>query len=428
MKAKNTFLLVMLLQAFLLASFMVPSAAQSSAPEATEKVILLFFWGDGCPHCAKEEIFLDTLSKKYPQLEVRSYEVWNNRANALFFTRMAESAGIPSTGVPLTFINSDVFAGFDDRKALEIESSVQLCIKNKNKCIDPSGKADRPAAQDKRQIISVPLLGNIDASEISLPVMTVILGGLDSFNPCAFFVLFFLLSLLIHAKSRKRMFLIGGTFVFFSGFIYFVFMAAWLNLFLITGQLRTVTVIAGAVALIVALINIKDFFFFSKGVSLSIPEKAKPKLFERMRNLMKSTSVLSMMAGTVVLALAANAYELLCTAGFPMVFTRVLTLQKLSTAGYYLYLLLYNCIYVLPLASIVVIFTVTLGARKLTEWQGRRLKLLSGLMMFFLGLILLIDPALLNNIFASVGLLAAVLIIFSLTVFITKKTIPRIAE
>ncbi len=345
-----------------------------------------------------------------------------------FFPGWLSQPGFQSTGVPVTFINTEVFAGFDDRKAREIESRIQFCIRNKKTCIDPSEKTDRPVSPDKRQIITVPLLGDIDASEISLPVMTVILGGLDSFNPCAFFVLFFLLSLLIHAKSRKRMFLIGGTFVFFSGFIYFVFMAAWLNLFLITGQLRTVTVIAGAVALTVALINIKDFFFFSKGVSLSIPEKAKPKLFERMRNLMKSTSVLSMMAGTVVLALAANAYELLCTAGFPMVFTRVLTLQKLSTAGYYLYLLLYNCIYVLPLASIVVIFTVTLGARKLSEWQGRRLKLLSGLMMFFLGLILLIDPALLNNIFASVGLLAAVLIIFSLTVFITKKIIPRIAE
>jgi hypothetical protein len=178
----------------------------------------------------------------------------------------------------------------------------------------------------------------------------------------------------------------------------------------------------------VALINIKDFFFFSKGVSLSIPEKAKPKLFERMRNLIKSTSVASMIAGTVVLAIAANAYELLCTAGFPMVFTRILTLQKLSTAGYYLYLLLYNCIYVLPLASIVVIFTVTLGARKLSEWQGRRLKLLSGLMMFCLGLILLIDPALLNNILMSAGLLAAVLMIFSFIVFVTVKIRPQIAE
>ena len=428
MKTKNAILLVILLSVVLPVFFVFPAVAQTSSPEATEKVILYFFRGDGCPHCAKEEVYLDMLRKKYPQLEVRSYEVWHNQSNALFFTRMAESAGIPSTGVPVTFINTEVFAGFDDRKAREIENRIQYCIRSRNTCVDPSLERDKPAVPDKHQIITLPVLGDIDASELSLPAITVILGGLDSFNPCAFFVLFFLLSLLIHAKSRTRMFVIGGTFVFFSGFIYFVFMAAWLNLFLITGQLRTVTVIAGAIALTVALINIKDFFFFSKGVSLSIPEKAKPKLFEHMRNLMKSTSALSMLAGTVVLAIAANAYELLCTAGFPMVFTRILTLQKLSTAGYYLYLLLYNCIYVLPLASIVVIFTVTLGARKLSEWQGRRLKLLSGLMMFFLGLILLIDPALLNDVFASVWLLAAVLIIFSLTVFIAKKINPRIAE
>ena len=222
--------------------------------------------------------------------------------------------------------------------------------------------------------------------------------------------------------------MIGGTFVFFSGFIYFVFMAAWLNLFIIAGQLLIITVIAGIIALTVAVINIKDFFFFSKGVSLSIPEKAKPKLFERMRKLLKSTSVSSMLMGTIVLAIAANSYELLCTAGFPMVFTRILTLQNLTTGQYYLYLAMYNCIYVVPLAAIVVIFTITLGAKKLTEWQGRKLKLLSGLMMFFLGLLLLIDPALLNNIFVAAGILAAVFILFALIIFLTKKYAPHIAE
>jgi hypothetical protein len=115
------------------------------------------------------------------------------------------------------------------------------------------------------------------------------------------------------------------------------------------------------------------------------------------------------------------------TAGFPMVFTRILTLQNFSTGQYYLYLALYNFIYVLPLAGIVVIFTVTMGAKKLTEWQGRKLKLLSGLMMFFLGLILLIDPVLLNNMFLSVGLIGAVGILFMLIVFLTKKIAPQIA-
>ena len=134
-----------------------------------------------------------------------------------------------------------------------------------------------------------------------------------------------------------------------------------------------------------------------------------------------------MIAGTIVLSIAANSYELLCTAGFPMVFTRILTLQNFSTGQYYLYLALYNCIYVLPLAAIVVVFTVTMGAKKLTEWQGRKLKLLSGLMMLFLGFILLIDPVLLNNMFLSVGLLAAVVILFALIVFLTKRIAPQIA-
>jgi thiol-disulfide isomerase/thioredoxin len=427
MLAKSALLSMTMLAVLLLGGRSTSAAALTGAPERGRTVVLYFFWGDGCPHCAKEEAFLDMLRRKYPQVEVKSYEVWHNRANALFFSRLAEAAGIRSTGVPVTFINTEVYAGFNERTAREIENWVRYCIRSSTACMEPSERTAGPTAAPGRKLVGVPFLGDIDASEISLPVLTVILGGLDSFNPCAFFVLFFLLSLLIHARSRKRMLLIGGTFVLFSGFIYFIFMAAWLNLFIITGQLRIITISAGIIALTVALINMKDFFFFSRGVSLSIPEAAKPKLFERMRTLLKSTSVLPMVGGTVVLATAANTYELLCTAGFPMVFTRILTLQKLTPAGYYLYLLLYNAIYVLPLLFIVVIFTVTLGARKLSEWQGRSLKLLSGLMMFFLGLILLIDPALLSNTLVSVGILGIVLILFACIVVLTKKAAPQTA-
>jgi len=425
--AIKRFMLLILLTVFLTGVCAVFAAAKTASPEGNEKVILYLFWGDGCPHCEKEKLFLDAAKKKYPELEVKSFEVWHNQANAMFLSRMAKAAGIKSTGVPATFIDAEAFAGFNDSVAQEIENKIKYCIQNRGACVEPSETPRRPVSGEKHQVITIPLLGELDASELSLPALTVILGGLDSFNPCAFFVLFFLLSLLIHARSRQRMLLIGGTFVFFSGFIYFVFMAAWLNLFMVAGRLVIITIIAGLVALTVALINIKDFFFFSKGVSLSIPEKAKPKLFERMRNLLKSTSVPSMIAGTIVLSIAANSYELLCTAGFPMVFTRILTLQNFSTGQYYLYLALYNCIYVLPLAAIVVVFTVTMGAKKLTEWQGRKLKLLSGLMMLFLGFILLIDPVLLNNMFLSVGLLAAVVILFALIVFLTKRIAPQIA-
>jgi hypothetical protein len=311
-------------------------------------------------------------------------------------------------------------SGFSTETAGEIERLVTAAL-DADAANHPGQKLP-PADADS---LTIPLIGRIDTSTLSLPVFTIIIASLDSFNPCAFFVLFFLLSLLIHAHSRPRMLLIGGVFVFFSGLIYFVFMAAWLNLFLITGTLPAVTMAAGIVALFVAAINIKDFFFFEQGISLVIPEEQKPKLFARMRNLLKTNSLLSMVAGTVVLALAANSYELLCTAGFPMVFTRMLTLQQLSTPMYYLYLAFYNGVYIIPLAVIVGVFTVTLGSRKLTERQGRILKLVSGLMMLGLGLALLINPLLLNSPLVSVCLLGGTIAVAVIVIWATGKTMPR---
>jgi hypothetical protein len=198
-------------------------------------------------------------------------------------------------------------------------------------------------------------------------------------------------------------------------------MAAWLNLFLVMGEVEIITKIAGSIAVLIAAVNIKDFFVFKKGVSLTIPDSAKPKLFDRMRKLMRSTSVPSILFGTAVLAIAANAYELLCTAGFPMVFTRILTLNSLTTLSYYFYLILYNLIYVIPLSVIVIVFTITLGKKHLTEWQGRLMKLISGTMMLGLGGVLLLKPSILSNAFISFLILVGALAVSVVIAFATKK-------
>jgi thiol-disulfide isomerase/thioredoxin len=399
----------------------------AAAVHAEDKITVYFFWGKGCPHCEKEKLFLETLKTKYPQVVVRSYEVWYDQENAKIFTEIAEAYGKRPEGVPMTFIGDfRPLVGYRDEEITGkiIEDRVRYCTTLS--CIDPIEKLGKPFQKtietEEDEVVSLPLFGKIDTTTMALPALTVMLAGLDGFNPCAFFVLFTLLGILVHAQSRQRMILIGGTFVFFSGFIYFVFMAAWLNLFLHIGQLKVITVVAGITALIIASINIKDFFFFKKGVSLAIPEKAKPKLFERMRNLLKATSLTSMFIGTIVLAVAANAYELLCTIGFPMVFTRVLTLHNLPKISYYVYLFFYNIVYVIPLAAIVSVFTITLGSKKLTERQGQVLKLISGLMMLGLGLVLLINPALFHNPLIAAGLLAIALLISGILILVTKKS------
>jgi thiol-disulfide isomerase/thioredoxin len=407
---------------FLLAGFAAAppgTEADDAAPRNMSPVRLYFFWGNGCPHCEREKEFLSQLKAELPALMIESYEVWQNRANAGFFSQMTSRAGIRSTGVPVTFIGNKVVVGFSERDKAEILSAILACLKQP--CMDPVERLSRPVQQEVQKSIDLPLVGSVDPSRVSLPMITILLGFLDSFNPCAFFVLFFLLSLLVHARSRTRMFLIGFTFIFFSGLIYFLFMAAWLNLFLLAGNLTVITVAAGVVALAVSVINVKDFFMLKKGVSLSIPESAKPGLYAKMRNLVRSTALAPMLAGTIVLAVAANTYELLCTAGFPMVFTRILTLHGLPAAAYYTYLALYNVVYIIPLAGIVTVFTVTLGARKLTEWEGRKLKLVSGLMMLCLGLVLILRPALLTNLVAATGMLVSALLLSWIIISLTRR-------
>ncbi|MCM8763125.1 MAG: thioredoxin family protein [Candidatus Omnitrophica bacterium] len=431
MKNKKTFLLTAFVFALILLSFYNPHMA--FAQKKGNKVIIYFFWGDGCPHCEHEKPFLEKLKQNYPQVEIKAYETWHNKENLKLYFQLGQAFGVKELSVPATFLGDNVWRGYNDTIAQQIEAKVKNCIEHG--CVDAITKINEffpgegivpyfPRAKDigpeEEAVVKLPIFGKIDASKISLPVFTVILGGLDGFNPCAFFVLLFLLGMLIQARSRARMLAIGGAFIAVSGAVYFVFMAAWLNLFLLIGQLRMITWIAGIIALVISLVNIKDFFFFKKGVSLTIPDKAKPKLFTRMSRLAKSSSLVPMITGTIILAIAANTYELLCTAGFPMVFTRALTLHKLSNLQYYLYLALYNLVYIVPLAVIVIIFTLTLGARQLTEWQGRVLKLISGLMMFGLGLVLLVRPAFLNNLFVAAGLLLLTLLITGIIVLITR--------
>ena len=390
---------------------------KSDTRNSTEKT-LYFFWGEGCPHCEAAKPFLAELQRKYPKVIISTHEVYNNQKNLDYLRDMAKLQGVEPKGVPIFFFGKMYFEGFNENNAKEIEVAVSTEMKKGDK------KALLPDRQRKRgstESITIPLLGKTDAQSLSLPLFTVIIAGLDSFNPCAFFVLFTLLSLLVHAHSRKRLVLIGGIFVFFSGCLYFLFMATWLNLYVVIGHLAAVTYIAGVLALIISLINIKDYFFFKKGVSLSISDASKPKLLQRMRGLLRTESLPSVLTGSIVLAIAANSYELLCTAGFPMVYTRVLTLNSLSAPKYYAYLALYNLIYVLPLVIIVAFFVVTLGSRKLTEWQGRVLKLLSGLMMFCLALVLIINPSLLQNAMVSILLLVGIAIMTTGIVLATKK-------
>ncbi len=398
---------------------------------------IYFFWQEGCPHCALEESFLQELSQKYP-INIYSFEIRNNHSNQRLYLEACKVFDLKQFATPTTFIGSEQVIGFmnDSYFRNQIKDYVVDCISygcedklyNLFKNFSPSIRfqqdnisyscsgesscsinsstfansfdSNLSSSQNTSDFIVVPLLGKLRISKISLPIFTIVIAGLDSFNPCAMWVLTFLLTLLIYSESRKKMLFVGLIFVFASAFIYFLFMTAWLNLFLLIGYTYLLRILVGIVAVLMGVVDLKDSFWFKKGLSFTIPDSVKPKLFKKMRKIVKDVKYselisLSVVVGTIALAVTANLVEFACTAGFPAIYTRVLTLRHLPLLTYYLYLIVYNIIYVVPLLVIVLVFSLTLGAHKFSERSGRIMKFIGGLLMLILGLLLIFKPDLL---------------------------------
>ena len=240
--------------------------------------------------------------------------------------------------------------------------------------------------------VDLPWFGYIRVRDLGLPAFTFLLGLIDGFNPCAMWVLVFLLSVLVNIKDRRKIAAIAGTFVVVSGLAYFAFMAAWLNLFMVVGIARPLQIALGVLAVVIGLVNVKDFFAFKKGVTLSIPESAKPGIYARVRRIV-TTDYISVAIGlSVILAVVVNVVELMCTAGLPALYTQILTLQQLPAWKNYAYLGLYNVGYMFDDSLMVITFVITLSHRKMREAEGSWLKLISGAVVLALGLAMLFRP------------------------------------
>ena len=256
---------------------------------------------------------------------------------------------------------------------------------------DPLALPPLPPSQAV-ETITLPVLGEIRWRDWGMPAFTIAVGLIDGFNPCAMWVLMFLLSLLVNLRDRWKILAVAGTFVLISGLAYLAFMTAWLSVARLVIFLRPAQLILGVLGLIVGLIHIKDFFVFKKGVSLSIPESTKPRLYDRMRRVVMAENLWAAIVGATVLAVLVNIIELLCTAGLPAMYTGILTMQKYPAWENYLYLLLYIAAYMFDDSIMVAVAVVTLGKNKLQERGGRILKLLSGAVIAALGAVMIFKP------------------------------------
>ena len=332
---------------------------QSTAPAIPSADIEVFV-RSGCPHCAKAELFLQALKQEQPALRIVIHDVSQDPAHLDRLQNLAKNQGIGTVRVPAFQVGGQLIIGYSDelttgqliRGALAQGQLPAQTPKNQ----DTSGsceaeqslscEAGAEVSARAPQPFMLDFFGHrLSLEETGLPVFTLAMGFLDGFNPCSMWVLILMISLLAPMNNRPRMFAIAGTFIAVEGIAYFIFMAAWLNLFLLIGLSRISEIVIAAIALLAGMINLKDFGFYGRGVSLSIPDAAKPDIYARIRRILQAQNLTGALIGTVVLAILVQIVEFMCTSGFPALYTRILTLKQLDSMSYYGYLLLYNLAY-----------------------------------------------------------------------------------
>ncbi|NMB92049.1 MAG: thioredoxin family protein [Parcubacteria group bacterium] len=523
-KILGLFLVITLILSFF--SFYSSSRAQE------KEVNLYFFWGQGCPHCAHEKPFLESLKSKYPQLKIYDFEVWYNQKNRDLLIEVGKKLKIDISGVPLTIINDQPIIGYydDTTTGKQIEDLIIKCLnssckdsvreivfknlttttkketpsttttttisqkeikaylfwaegcplcsaektflnqlkeeysnlnitylnvsKNNNNDIlkqtveelnienpslplliigektiigwrdqDTSGKAIRDAincylenecpdlvgqvltrfntfgqfTKDKPlpEKIKIPLIGDIETKNLSLPALAIIIGGLDGFNPCAMWVLIFLITLLLKMQDRKRMWILGSTFIATSSAVYFLFMNAWLNLILCLGFIFWIRLVVGIVALGSGVYNLRDYFTNQEAACKVTDAKQKKTTMDKMKDIVHRRSFLLALIGIILLAASINLIELICSAGFPVIFTQLLALSNLAKWQYYLYMLLYIFVFMLDDLIVFIGAMITLRVTGITNKYSRLSHLIGGILMLLIGLLLIFKPELL---------------------------------
>lgn len=366
-----------------------------AAVEVDDPVVLVLFYGEGCPHCAAERRFLAGLQERQPLLEVQAHEVWHDEAGRALFVQVAAEHGIEPQAVPTTFLGDQVWVGFDDTVGAQIERSVEALV------------AGRAPPEEERTTVDVPLVGTVDVGGMPLVVATLVIGFVDGVNPCSLWVLSMLLALVLHSGSRGRVAAVGVTFLVVTATLYALFIAGLFTALDVAGEAAWIRVAVAGVAGAFGVLHLKEYVT-AAGPSLAIPAHRKPGLYKRMRALADTDRSLPLaLGGTVVLAVGVSLLETPCTAGLPMLWTNLVQDAGVTGLGWLSLLGIYLAVFLLDELLVFFAVVATMRATKLQEHHGRVLQLVSGTLMVTLALAMLLVPDLLETVAGTLAVFAA---------------------
>jgi hypothetical protein len=341
-----------------------------------------FFYLPGCSHCESQQLFNERLQSEYPSINITRQDASSPEGSALL-SQMLEERGIEvQPAFPITIFGNQVFSWESEETTGEqIEKALQQCL---------AGSCPPPASGETKHKITLPLIGEIVLSDYSLPALAIILGLVDGFNPCAMWVLVYLISIVATLRDRKRIWLIVGSFVLASGILYFLFMTAWLNAFLAIGYVKPVTVVIGLVALGGGALQIREVIATRGAVVCTVTDDdSRKKTMTKVQKIVSSPLTWGILVGIVALAFTVNMVEFVCSAAVPAVFTQVLSLAGLTTLQHYSYILLY--VFFFMLDDLVIFGTAAFAlTSSLGDRYAKYSRPVGATILIILGLLLLV--------------------------------------
>ena len=284
---------------------------------------------------------------------------------------------LSNQSLPLTIIGDKTFNGYSDTTASLIENQIK----------------EYAELESNPNEIKIPILGNINMKKVSIPLVAVVLGFIDGFNPCAMWILLFLINMFFGMKDRKKAWVLGMTFLLVSGLVYFLSMLG-INFVLGIATIKWMKIAIALFILVAGILNMRKYFKIRKeeaGCTV-VDSKKRKKLVTKMKKIMNSKTFFLAMLGIITLAVSVNLIELACSLGFPLIFTEILTINNIKGISRIIFLLIYIFFYMIDDMVVFAISMITVEATGITNKYNKLCTLISAIIMIAIGILLLVKP------------------------------------
>ena len=367
--------------------------------KAEENLKFYLFYQESCPHCHDEMEFINSIKDEYPTVDFVFYEISLNEMNYNFYNKVLKKTKINANGVPFTIIGTDYYVGFNEEISKNIVESLNKFLETGTIDIISMVKNDEDLSDIKyneniNENMSLPIIGEIDAKKVSLPLISIFIGMIDGFNPCAMWVLLFLIGMLFNMKDKKKMWILGITFLTTSAILYLFIMMAWLKVALSFNTVLWLRILIALIALIAGGINIISYLKNIKkddGCKI-VDEKKRKKIFSKIKKITLEKRLILSIIGIITLAISVNLVELACSAGLPLMFTQILSFNNLSMFEYMFYMFLYILFFLIDDIVIFVVAMKTLSIKGISSKYGKYSNLIGGIIMILIGILMIFKP------------------------------------